>query len=181
MSDVGRTPTGDHVLQFPGNATDSYEVIPIVRPGTPQLPWQLLYEPPTLRTFPDPVLEEVPEDDDEEFEAALAAAWMPTSDAQLGRVPLPNAEAADALERVPYDARDCNWRTILNAENLPKLVFSNFLMPNADVPGTSAEQTEDAVRDEEGEWKKERLSKVHRLLIHEFGTGMMMPLYPRTD
>ncbi|KAJ7909827.1 hypothetical protein B0H13DRAFT_2329971 [Mycena leptocephala] len=130
--------TGCGYVTHPAGLLPPFDISPpIVCPGTPQLPWQLLYEPPTLRTFPDPVLEEVPEDDDEEFEAALAAAWMPTSDAQLGRVSLPNVETADALERVPYDARDCNWRTILNAEHLP-----------------NAEQMEDAVHDEEGKWSE---------------------------
>ncbi|KAJ7851209.1 hypothetical protein B0H13DRAFT_1905270 [Mycena leptocephala] len=114
-----------------------------------------LHEPPTMSAIPAHTLNGLPEDDDEDLEAALAAAWMPPLDVPMERTPLPANAAEDLVERVPYNARVCNWQAAVETANSPKLVFSNFIIHDVNAPEISSEdnavETEDAHKENEEE------------------------------
>ncbi|KAJ7817137.1 hypothetical protein B0H13DRAFT_2379901 [Mycena leptocephala] len=117
MQPIGRTLGGDTVLRFPespANGSPMGTVIP--RPGTPRLPWQLLYEPPALRLEEMPALDSVDDHNNENGDSsptddwlpANPAAWVSPSTQTIGSAPLSNAH----VERVNYNA-----------------LFSNFITP----------------------------------------------------
>ncbi|KAJ7920712.1 hypothetical protein B0H13DRAFT_1867216 [Mycena leptocephala] len=72
MCNIGPTPSGEHVLQFP-----------------------------VMHTLSMPVLERIFDDDNEEFEAALAAAWMLSPNVQTDPSSVLNKDVQDLVEYVP--------------------------------------------------------------------------------
>ncbi|KAJ7872900.1 hypothetical protein B0H13DRAFT_1026221 [Mycena leptocephala] len=140
MQEIGRTLIGDHVLRFPEIPADESTINPIVEhPGTPRLPRQLLYDCPALRINETPVLEDVL--DDEGSPDALINDWLPADPSTwtpAGCSPEARwTSTNDRVERVSYDARVCLWRTEEENAKLPKLVFSNFIMPTGSIPTSS--------------------------------------------
>ncbi|KAJ7787719.1 hypothetical protein B0H13DRAFT_2395176 [Mycena leptocephala] len=142
MQELGRTMTGDHVLRFSEPSVDGSAASPAAeRPGTPRLPWQLLYDRPALITNKTPVLEGV--SDDDRSPDAIADDWLP---ADLATWPTSSCSPAaqqvknnERVEHVPYDA-----------------LFSNFVAPVESLP--PAGLPEDVVKEEmrsEGEEREE--------------------------
>jgi hypothetical protein len=82
MREVGRTLSGDHVLRFPEPAADGISVDSVAaRPGTPRLPWQLLYEPPALRLEGSSALARVSDDEPGNVNNNLTDDWLPADPA----------------------------------------------------------------------------------------------------
>ncbi|KAJ7809602.1 hypothetical protein B0H13DRAFT_2478658 [Mycena leptocephala] len=136
----GRTPTGDHVLQFPDPTRSQADIEGMERPGTPRLPWTLMHDPPVLSSVNNPRLGEILEEDEDGSEGIPADFWMPAVDAWTSQSSVP-AERWNLLngnvERVHYNARACNWMREDSTTGIPRLVFANFLASAEDAPGPS--------------------------------------------
>ncbi|KAJ7872207.1 hypothetical protein B0H13DRAFT_2669461 [Mycena leptocephala] len=91
MQNIGRTPTGDHVLQFPDPTRSQADIEGMERPGTPRLPWTLMHDPPVLSSVNNPRL--------------AVDAWTSQSSVPAERWNPLNGN----VERVHYNARACNW------------------------------------------------------------------------
>ncbi|KAJ7857205.1 hypothetical protein B0H13DRAFT_1902335 [Mycena leptocephala] len=109
MQEVGRTLTGDRVLRFPelsheGSTVDSQ----VARPGTPRLPWQLLYDLPALRSEGVQTLNVVPDNGEDGPDGSTLEDWLPADPAMWSSSRLPMTEPEemgnDRIERVLYDA-----------------------------------------------------------------------------
>ncbi|KAJ7918353.1 hypothetical protein B0H13DRAFT_1869533 [Mycena leptocephala] len=87
MREIGHTPSGDHVLQFPDLSAGIAEIGRMDRPGTPRLLWTLMHEPPVLSSTAGPGLGEILEEDNETT----------------------GGPSNGLVERVFYDAHACNW------------------------------------------------------------------------
>jgi hypothetical protein len=140
MQNIGRTPTGDHVLQFPDPTRSQADTEGLERPGTPRLPWTLMHDPPALSPANNPSLGEILEEDDNAFEGMSSDFWMPVADAWTPQNPMPVERWVPSngnVERVHYNARACNWMREDSTTGIPRLVFANFLASAEDAPGPS--------------------------------------------
>ncbi|KAJ7802502.1 hypothetical protein B0H13DRAFT_2389556 [Mycena leptocephala] len=161
MREVGRTLSGDHVLQFPKPAAEGTSIDSVTaRPSTPRLPWQLLYEPPALRLEGASALTGVSDDEPENAHSNLTNNWLPADPATWASSGPSTTESRaisnGRIERINYDAHTCLWQANSAVANLPKLVFSNFIAPTAslpvsDVPMDAVDAQEQEVKEEERE------------------------------
>jgi hypothetical protein len=66
--------------------------------------------------------------------------WVPAPDVWTPQNPMPLEHwkiSQGRVEHIPYNARACNWQRS-EVDQLPRLVFSNFITVNSDVPGNSS-------------------------------------------
>ncbi|KAJ7937018.1 hypothetical protein B0H13DRAFT_1853082 [Mycena leptocephala] len=96
-------PTGSFP-QLPGSTVDSQ----VARPGTPRLPWQLLYDLPALRSEGVQTLNVVPDNGEDGPDGSTLEDWLPADPAMWSSSRLPMTEPEemgnDRIERVLYDA-----------------------------------------------------------------------------